>query len=475
MNLDKELMRMSPSLQGFITCRRESFGGFAYNPYLLRHVTLDNYGMDLVELLDGKRSIKDIGRKLNCDPAISETRSLKKMNHALEALNGIYGINWQGRSNGMEGSGGEMPGLHQQARTLKRKTNVTDVLSAPLSVLWDITYECNLSCPHCLSVSGKAQKDELSLEEVKAVIDQMAAQKVFTITFCGGEPLIRGDIFDIFEYVTQYDMGIKLSTNGTLITEKTMKHFEEYNVFAVQVSIDGCEETHDAFRKKRGAYKKSISALRLLAEAGYYTVVAPVLTKRNVGDLDHIIEAAIDVHAAAVTPSMFLPSGRGKTNRKNLALSSEEIRQCVSHLSDKQAELGNSLVVEMEGVYPDKYLNSESIKSCASEMQANLGCSAGNTQAVITSTGKLVPCSFLYDFVAGDLRKNTLENIWMHSEVMNVFRNIRKKDLKGKCGDCAHIPSECRGGCRAAAYLHTGDIYAEDPLCWSAVPLESGL
>jgi radical SAM protein with 4Fe4S-binding SPASM domain len=81
----------------------------------------------------------------------------------------------------------------------------------------------------------------------------------------------------------------------------------------------------------------------------------------------------------------------------------------------------------------------------------------------------------LYDFVAGDLRKNTLENIWMHSEVMNVFRNIRKKDLKGKCGDCAHIPSECRGGCRAAAYLHTGDIYAEDPLCWSAAPLETVL
>ena len=76
------------------------------------------------------------------------------------------------------------------------------VTGAPLSVVWNYTKKCNLKCSHCFSDShfNQKSKNELTIEEAKCVIDDLAANDVVTVNFCGGEPLTRDDLLDVMSY-----------------------------------------------------------------------------------------------------------------------------------------------------------------------------------------------------------------------------------------------------------------------------------
>lgn len=103
----------------------------------------------------------------------------------------------------------------------------------------------------------------------------------------------------------------------------------------------------------------------------------------------------------------------------------------------------------------------------SSNGNSKMGCAAGTSQIVIDPLGRVFACPFLHDFPAGDLRRQPLREVWEKSELFNLFRHIDKAHLAGKCRTCAHAPGQCRGGCRASAYAFTGDLWGEDPLCWS--------
>ena len=69
---------------------------------------------------------------------------------------------------------------------------------APFLVVWNYTKLCNLRCEHCYEDAGpKAMKDELTTEEAKHVIDEFEDAGVVAISFSGGEPLTRKDIFEV--------------------------------------------------------------------------------------------------------------------------------------------------------------------------------------------------------------------------------------------------------------------------------------
>ena len=95
-----------------------------------------------------------------------------------------------------------------------------------------------------------------------------------------------------------------------------------------------------------------------------------------------------------------------------------------------------------------------------------MGCAAGTSQLVIDPVGQVFACPFLHEFPVGDLRWQSLSEIWERSELLNAFRHVEQAKLQGKCHTCHYAPTQCRGGCRASAYAVTGDLWAEDPLCW---------
>src|SRR5262245_65368690 len=91
-------------------------------------------------------------------------------------------------------------------------------LDAPICLTWELTYACNLACVHCLSSSGRRDPAELSTAEAMAVIDELHDMQVFYVNIGGGEPTIRPDFFELIDYAVQRGVGVKFSTNGSMIT-----------------------------------------------------------------------------------------------------------------------------------------------------------------------------------------------------------------------------------------------------------------
>ena len=127
---------------------------------------------------------------------------------------------------------------------------------------WDINNECNLNCKHC-RVSEKNDNEKMSLNEAKNLLAQCWYNGITMLNLSGGEPFLRKDIFDILDYAGKFE-DIVITTNGTLLDENKCKKLSTYNNIKLSISLDGLEETHDKFRRRKGAFKKVIDTLPLL-------------------------------------------------------------------------------------------------------------------------------------------------------------------------------------------------------------------
>ena len=94
----------------------------------------------------------------------------------------------------------------------------------PMEVSIEVTRRCPLECLHCynnLPMSDKAaRQSELSLEEYRRLLDELAAEGCLWILFTGGEIFARADFLDIYAYAKSKGFLITLFTNGTMVTER---------------------------------------------------------------------------------------------------------------------------------------------------------------------------------------------------------------------------------------------------------------
>jgi radical SAM protein with 4Fe4S-binding SPASM domain len=448
-----------PILHSFMVLRKERFGGFIFNPYLPPETRLDHVRFGIAEMCDGTSTVRDIknavGNKLNhseeyIDMIVDET---------INSFNDKYAIS-------MKSEKLKKPMCFGFSEDAKAKSD--RILSAPLFVIWEITGLCNLRCEHCLSSAGEPLPDELSTEEAMKLLDYLEAMKVFNINLSGGEPLMRPDIFDIIDYASRKKFSIDLLTNGVLVTEKVLNRLEDSSIFNVQVSIDGIEETHDRFRGRKGTYERAINAIKLLKDANYNVSISSTVTKQNMSEIPRIIDLAIDLGLPSFKTTFFMPTGRGKSNIDKLVLTRQDNKDFTHMMIEKKKEVGKSIFISSETDYPWLVdgLDKKRLESMKLDESSKISCTAGSSSFYITPDGKIAPCPFLRDFIAGDVRKSDIREIWDNSPTFDVFRNITRGSLKGKCGNCEYLGIMCYGGCRAAALAHTGDLYADDPMCW---------
>jgi len=143
-------------------------------------------------------------------------------------------------------------------------------------VVWNMTRRCNLKCIHCYSNSADIDyPDELTTEEGKKLIDDLAAFGSPVILFSGGEPLIRKDLLELAQYATKKGMRAVISTNGMLITKDIAAKLQKVGLSYVGVSLDGLEKrmTGSAERKVRLRRPWTASAIAARRESRSVSVL----------------------------------------------------------------------------------------------------------------------------------------------------------------------------------------------------------
>ena len=125
-------------------------------------------------------------------------------------------------------------------------------LELPISVHFDLTYRCNERCVHCYL--DHDDYGEMRTEEIKRVLDELAAAGTFFLTFSGGEVLMRRDFFELLEYARHLLFNVRIKTNAVMIREPEARRMLELGVDQVQVSIYSHRpEVHDAITRLPGS------------------------------------------------------------------------------------------------------------------------------------------------------------------------------------------------------------------------------
>jgi len=360
-------------------------------------------------------------------------------------------------------------------------------LRAPVSVVWSLSYRCNLRCMHCYQDAGRPSPDELTLEEQLGVVDQMAQAGVSMIVLSGGEPLTNPHLSKLIERIRTYDIAVSIDSNGVLMNRAVVESLKRAGVASVELSLDSIDPgAHDRFRGLDGAFEKTLNALDLCSEAGLFTTVATTITAMNYADSSKLIALAKSHGADRVVFFDLIPAGRGR-GIEQLGLSKRELRELMALV--KRESAGNGIEVFTELPQFVVYSSADDENSISNHADRSIsierftvstffdctgrnnayrrfarylgGCPAGRIYCNIQPNGDVTPCMFMPEYpVAGNLRKQSFKEIW-NSETFQALRDRTR--LKGKCGECK-FAIVC-GGCRAKAAAHEGDYLAPDPTC----------
>ena len=311
-------------------------------------------------------------------------------------------------------------------------------LGIPLSAHLDLTYRCNERCVHCYL--DHDDHGEMTLAEIKRLLDQLAEAGVFFLTLSGGEIFMRRDLFDIVEHGRQLSFCVKLKTNAVMIRKAKAERLAALGVDSVQVSVYSHRaDVHDAITKLAGSFRRTVEGIRLLRESGIRVSVANVLMKENEGDYRDVRALAATLGADYTVDPTITPMMDGERSTLGLNIDAAALRD----LMRDPALVGD---VDAFCAPPAGPLAEE-------DALETLPCSAGHTACYISPYGDVYPC-VQFPLACGNVRRTSFGEIWRDSPQLNAVRSITVHDLNG-CSTCVHGGSCSR--CPGLAYLE-GDM-----------------
>ena len=111
------------------------------------------------------------------------------------------------------------PDFHKGEKDIESQIiEITSNKNILYQVMFELTYTCNERCQHCY-IDWTDNRKQLSLLEVKNVIDQLDEMNVASIAFSGGEIFTRSDSVEIIEYASKKNLLVTIFSNGTLLSD----------------------------------------------------------------------------------------------------------------------------------------------------------------------------------------------------------------------------------------------------------------
>ncbi len=363
--------------------------------------------------------------------------------------------------------------------------------AVPVVIVWNFTNRCNLTCIHCHQDSGAPGEKELTTEEAFKVIEKIGEAGVSILTFSGGEPLVRPDVFDAIKKAKEVGLLCTIASNGTLMRKEVVRKLKEAGVTRVEIGLDGATaQTHDFLRNTPGSFNATIQGIKTCVEEGFDEVCATMtLHAENVNELPDTIKLAEGLGVTRFYLNRLIPAGRGKdlmgldvTKEQKIAaleciynqfyqsVTSGEGIQCYARGMTYYGRLGyerseGEVFTVSEALSGHSKMWSEKFGTGVSDLIKKYapgfgGCSAGITYAGLTAGGDVLPC-VPAPIKLGNLLKEDLEDIWVHNALLTSMR--RRDELTGTCGTCDY--NAICGGCRYTAHAVNGDWLAGDPSC----------
>ncbi|MBT5872678.1 MAG: TIGR04053 family radical SAM/SPASM domain-containing protein [Candidatus Latescibacteria bacterium] len=355
-----------------------------------------------------------------------------------------------------------------------------DFDEAPFLVIWEVTRSCGLACRHCRAEAiDLRHPDELTLDEGKALLDDIVRMGTPIVVLTGGDPLQREDLELLIAYGKQ--IGLRMATIPAAtprLTRDRVTSLRDVELNQMALSLDGCTaQKHDDFRRVEGSFEKTMEAAAWARELGVPLQINTVLGEWNYDDFDALAELVQSLGIVFWEVFFLVPTGRGSELQ---GCSAEQFENLFGRLHQLSQDV--SFVVKVtEAPHYRRFVSQQQNgdETAGGKKQSSThpgghhghghggaltvtrqGVNAGKGFCFVDHVGEVHPSGFL-PIITDNVRATSIIDTYRQSP---IFKELRNPDLlKGRCGQC-EFRMNC-GGSRARAFALTGDYLAEDPCC----------
>lgn len=307
-------------------------------------------------------------------------------------------------------------------------------------LFFELTQKCNLNCWHCGSKCDEHQVvEQVAVDKFIEILQEVKENfgtDVF-IVLTGGEPLLYADFDKLTKAI--HDLGFHwgMTTNGTLLNEKTVNILKTNGCYSLSISIDGPELIHEQVRQVKGCYQKTINGI--LAVREYYPTignlqVTSVLNHNTIQYLNDLWEIMLTIPIDSWRIMNVEPIGSAN-NHPELFFTADDFKTLFAFIKAKRLE-----------DYPVTYgcchyLGLENEGELRSWFYL---CNAGIHIASIMSNGDIGSCLDIErrpETIFGNIYKDSFTDVWK-----NGFKLYREGlwNKNETCKNCNRV-NQCRG------------------------------
>nr|CAX68992.1 MoaA-NirJ family Fe-S oxidoreductase [uncultured bacterium] len=303
-----------------------------------------------------------------------------------------------------------------------------------MTIFWNVTK----------SVANRSSNngDELNTEQARNLIKEICAADFDAVFFGDSTPLRRDDIYELIGFAASCGLTTLLSTDTAALGQETLQQLKKNGLHRIYLHIQ--QRVEDGNGNLTPAFKTVIEAMRQCSDCGLEFSIETVFNKDNWDNIQKIITFAASM--GALEYQINYPVCNGCQDQ-------ETYRGLLTDLALNQARYP----------LPVKPVCAPEFVPLARQFGSNpvpkRGCLAGISSCSIQPNGDVHPCQYL-PVRLGNVKKISFSRLW---EENPVFEKLRSQEYAGRCGRC---PNKLMcGGCRARAFVRSGDFMGQDPQC----------
>lgn len=337
--------------------------------------------------------------------------------------------------------------------------------SPPESVTLFLTHRCNLRCKMCgqwgeggISKTAGQEfiKKEMSLPQLKAVVDSVSAFKP-SVTLFGGEPLLFPGCVELIGYIKSKGMHCLMITNGSLL-KRCAREIVDSGLDELNLSLDGGQELHDGIRGMQGLFSMIAEGIE---KVNYYKAVSGsakplinlqcTITKYNYRQLEQLVEVAEKLKANSLTfhNLIFLDKDIIQA-QKNIdeslgcsskdwegfvaepGIDSDELYAVISAVRSKSYKFNVDFYPNFGRDELGRYYNDTKFSP------GKCGCLSPWIVAYIFPDGEVRPC-LNSDYSFGNVNTESFKKIWNSARAVKYRRTLKKTGIFPVCVRCTEL------------------------------------
>lgn len=304
----------------------------------------------------------------------------------------------------------------------------------------ELLNSCNWDCKHCYLPEHKNMG--LDYDAITKLLQQAKDLGVMEIVLTGGEIFLRDDILDIIKYARSLYFRVYLYSNASLLTPQIVQQLADCYITQYSLTLFSLDENiHDKITQRNGSLKTLLRNIDLLKKYNIPVEVKTPILSINRNSITEISEfCKINGFTFGTTPSINAKKD-GNIEPLRLSLDNLELQSVLKTL--EKLDTNTRLEHDSNNSFKPNKFNPKA-----------LCCSMITGQLFIDSEGNVFPCASYY-YKVGNIKNDSLSNIWLHSNELHYVQSLRNSDLK----ECLHCElNEFCTRCPGQALLEDGNI-----------------